>query len=322
MDELVNRVTQLQKLVDPAGMDIQIEAEQLRVSSPLGSVRLRLVRLYRPSSRDIEQASGPDALLVLTAPTRKALEAAAQTNYLVLPDGACRVVTSGVVLVLDISSPLAKASHSVKLMGRTGIVAETLLLGGARRWSVRDLAHTAQVSSTLAHRVLTRLEKEGLLRSEGSGPEKVRAVCNFRALAELWGQEEKKPQPVLRGFLYSASLEALAHQIATVYPDGAVGSVLAANLYQPTLTRVPPPLRVWVKSDFDPDALLALGLERAEEGVNVEFVASKEDPWRVHREQDSLAKVSPARAWLEIAEMSGRVQELADALLLKLEEQR
>ncbi len=129
MDELVNRVTQLQKLVVPAGMDILIEAEHLRISSPLGSARLRLVRLYRPSAQDIEQFGKPDVLLVVTYPTRKALEAAAQTNYLVLPDGACRVVTSGVVMVLDISSPLAKVSHSVKLTGRTGIVAETLLLG-------------------------------------------------------------------------------------------------------------------------------------------------------------------------------------------------
>ena len=322
MDELVNRVTQLRKLVAPAGIDIQIEAEHVRFSSPLGSARLRLVRLYRPSTQDIEQSRRPDVLLVVTAPTRKALEAAAPANYLVLPDGACRVVTSGIVIVLDIPSTLAKVSHSVKLTGRTGIIVETLLLGGARRWSVRDLAHASQVSPTLAHRVLTRLEKEGLLLSEGNGPEKVRAVDNLRALAELWEHEERRPQTVLRGFLYGASLESLAHQIAEVYPEGAVGGVLAANLYKPTLTRVPPPLRVWVKNDFDPAPLLALGLERTEEGVNVEFVASKGNPWRVHREQEGLAKISPTRAWLEIAEMGGRVQELADALLLKLEEQR
>ena len=190
----------------------------MRFSSPLGVASLRLVQLYRPSSRDIELSRRPDVLLVLTAPTRKALEAAAQANFLVLPDGACRVVTSGIVLALDSPATTPKVSHAVKFTGRTGIVVETLLLGGARRWSVRNLAHASQVSPTLAHRVLIRLENEGLLLSEGNGPEKIRAVCNLRALAELWAQEEKKPQIVLRGFLYSASLESLARQIATVYP--------------------------------------------------------------------------------------------------------
>ena len=85
---------------------------------------------------------------------------------------------------------------------------------------------------------------------------------------------------------------------------------------------MPPPLRIWVKSDFDPDSLLALGLEPTGEGANVEFVASKENAWRVHREQESLAKVSPAHAWLEISHIGGRVQELAEALLLQLEERR
>jgi hypothetical protein len=322
MEDLVNRLAQLRKLTAPAGIEIQEDGERLCFRSPLGSTCLRLVRLYRPSSRDIERASAPGDLLVITAPTGKALDTAKQTNYLVLPDGACRIVTDGIVLILETPSPLAKASHQVRLTGRTGVVVETLLLSKARQWSVRELASQAHVSPTLAHRVLTRLEKEGLLLTAGSGPEKVRTVHNFQALAELWSQEERKPQPRLRGFLYGSSLDVVARQVLTAYPEGAIGATLAANLYKPTLTRVPPPLRIWVKEDFDPEPLLALGLERTNEGANIEFVASRDDPWCVHRNSEGLPKVSKARAWLEISEVSGRTQELANALFSEWEEQQ
>ncbi len=324
MDDFVNRVTQLQRQVSPAGMTIQadIETKHLCVHSPLGSTCLRLVQLYRPSSSDIQQAATEDVLLVLTAPSRKALEAAATTNYLVLPNGATRIVANGIVLVLDAPAQAAKVSHQVKLTGRTGIVAETLLLHGTRRWSVRELAHQSQISPALAHRVLTRLEQEGLLLTEGSGPDKVRAVRDLRTLAELWSHEEKTPQTVLRGFLYGSSPEAVAQQVLAASPDGAIGTTLAANLYKPTLTRVPLPLRVWVKSDFDPTPLFTLGLEKTDEGANIEFVRSKDDPWCVHRSEEGLPKVSKARAWMEIAEMGGRTQELAEGLLKELEEQR
>jgi hypothetical protein len=322
MDDLVNKVAQLQKLIAPSGIEIHADKEEsnLCFRSPLGATSLRLVRLYRPSSRDIEQASASDVLLLVTAPTQKALEAAEQTNYLVLPDGACRIVANGIVLILEVPSPLVKPSHQVKLNGRTGIVAETLLLGGSRQWSVQDLAYASRVSPALAYRVLNRLEQEGLLLAHGSGPEKVRTVKNLRALAELWSREERKPQTVLRGFLYASSLEELARKVLAVYPDGAIGGTLAANLYKPTLTRVLPPLRIWVKGDFNPDPLFSMGLERTNEGANLEFVARKDDPWRVHRDSEEIPRVSKARAWLEISESTGRTQELAEALLLELEE--
>lgn len=323
MDDFVNRLTQIRRLADPAGIEIEQEGENLCVRSPLGSARLRLVFLYRPSSRMIEQASAPDNLLVITAPTHKALEAASQTNYLVLPDGACRIVTKGIVLILESPSPRVKASHQVKLTGLTGIVAETLLLGGAKQWSVRELAFNAHVSPALAHRVVMRLEREGLLLPSGSGRGKTRVVRDFQALAELWSQEEKKPDFVRRGFLYGSSPEAIARQVLAVYPEGAVGGTLAANLYEPTLTKVPPPLRIWVKGDFDLASVNALGFEWTNEGANIEFVASKDDPWHVHGEDlKDLPTVSKARAWLEISGASGRTQELANALFSELEKQR
>lgn len=309
----------LQNLLAPAQIDVRLEEDRLLLVGPLGCTRLRPVTLYRPAARDVQRESAPDVLLVLTLPTRKALEAAATSNYLVMPAGACRIFAPGIALALGAEMTPERPARQVRLTGKTGVVAETLLLGGKHAWSVRELALASCVSPGLAHRVLARLEHEGLAQSAGTGPEKVRTVSSLRALAELWSQEEHKPPPLLRGFLYSPSLETLARQITELYPKAALGGTLAANLYTPVLTRVPPPLRVWVPGDFNPAALQSLGFERTAEGVNLEFVQSKEDVWRVHRRSDGLPRVSKARAWREIAEVGGRTQELADALLAELE---
>ena len=317
MTELVNIVPKIQKEIQKAGVTLTLDGERLLVTGPAGSHCLRLVRLYRPASADVEQAAAPDALLVISAATRKAARAAAPFNHILVPEGGYRLVLPGIALRREVNV-LPEIARQVRLMGRTGVLAESLLLGGTRAWSVQDLATDAHASTTLAHRVLTRLEGEGLLLAKGSGPSKRRQVANLKALAELWSQEEKSPTVALRGYLYASSTEALAKRVLGLYPGAAVGGTLAANLYKPTLTKVAPPLRVWVPSDFDPDPLKEVGFQQAEEGANIEFLQLKEDPWSVHRNCEGIARVSQWRAWLEIAAIEGRTKELADALLMDL----
>ena len=262
-------------------------------------------------------------MLVLTTTDRYALKAAKERNYLVLPTGAYRIVAEGMLLVLEASAHLAKAARPVKLTGEAGIVVETLLLGGFRRgWSVQELARAAKVSAPLTHRVLSRLEEEGFLLGEGKEAEKVRSVRAFRSLAERWCQEERTPKTVWRGFGEGASPEAVAQQVLKAHPSGAVGGLLAAHLYRPTLTHVPPPLRFWVSGDFNLASLKTRGLERRESGGNIELVTCPDNSWRAHRNSEGIPKVSKARAWREVANLGRDAWELADALLHDLEQER
>ena len=256
---------------------------------------------------------------MLTAPSQKAVRAAEKTNHVVIPGDSYRIVAPGVALIRETHEPIVEVSRQVRLMGRTGVLAESLLLGGGREWSIRELAADAGVTPALAHRAVTRLEREALLARHGEGPRTRRVVTNPRALAELWSQEEKIPAPFLRGFLYDSSMEDLARKVLGVCPEGAVGGALAANLYRPVLTRIAPPVRLWVPDDFAPAALEAIGFQSTASGANIEFVQSKENPWRVHRNSDGLPRISKWRAWLEVANAEGRTQELAEALLSDLE---
>lgn len=319
MDDLVNTLSSLQKKIQASGVSIWLEGDRAYLAGPGGSSCLRIVRLYRPSSEDIKRAAAPDVLLVLTAATWKAAKAAAEYNHILVPGIGYRIVAPGIALIRDATLVQMEASRQVRLSGRTGVVAESLLLGGKKEWSVRELAASADVSPALAHRVVTRLEGEGLLTSYGQGARTTRGLSNFRALAELWSQEEKIPKPVLRGYLYGGSIETLARKVLEVCPDGAIGGTLAANLYRPVLTRVTPPIRIWVPDNFSLESLLAIGFQQTDEGANLALTQAKEDPWRVHRYFDGLPRVSKWRAWLEVANTEGRTQELAEALLSDLE---
>jgi hypothetical protein len=319
MDDLVNSIARIQHEIEGAGIMLRLENDRLRLTGPAGSTCLRIVRLYRPSSDDVKREAAPDALLALTAPTGKAVQAAARYNHIVIPGDNYRIVTPGIALIRVVPVPPTEASRQVRLTGRTGVIAESLLLGGRREWSIRDLAADAKVTPALAHRAVVRLEREGLLIHRGSGPTMIRMLSNPRALAELWSQEETMPQPFFRGFLYAPSMEALAQKILEVCPEGAGGGVLAANLYRPVLTRVPPPVRIWVPGDFMPQTLETIGFQPADSGANIELYQTKGDPWRVHRQQDGLPRVSRWRAWREIANAEGRTQELAEAMLSDLE---
>ena len=324
-DDFVNRITQLSRQVSPAGIQIRTDLKNAEVSfqSPFVSVSFPLVHLYRPSSHDIERAGGKKVLLVLTTPDRYALKAAAEMNYLVLPSGPYRIVAEGILLVLEASTHLTKASRPVRLTGEAGLIVETLLLGGSRRsWSVQELARAAKASATLTHQVLSRLEEEGFLMTEGSGQEEVRSVRDFRSLAERWRQEERKPKTVWRGFLEGSSPEAIAHQVLKAHPYGAVGGLLAAHLYKPISTPLPPPLRLWVSCDFNPASLKIPDLKRMETGGNIEMVTCLDNSWRVHRNSEGIPKVSKARAWREVADLGRDAWELADALLHDLEQAR
>ena len=324
VNDITDLLQTLRREAQGAGIDMEWTKDCLRLTGCVKNRTFQLVRLNRPSSGDVEREAAPDNLLVLTNATPKALQAAKPFNHIAAPQKQYRLVAPGVVLIHEgarTEEGLPKPSRQVRLRGRTGVVAETLLLNAGKKWSLQELSKVAQVSPALVHRVLTRLEGEGMIASVGKGPARLRLVSNPQALAELWCEEEAPPAPVLRGFLYAASLDLLSKQLLALYPQGALGGTLAANRYKPVLTRVMPPLRLWVGNDFDADILAGTGWGETREGANVELVRVKDDPWRVHRcTQEDIPMVSPWRAWLEIAGIKGRTEELASALFTDLSE--
>lgn len=316
--DVVDKAVEMQRLVAGSGVELRLHDGRLDIEAPSkrGATSLRLVRLLHPSSQQVKDAAAPDAVLVLVSPSVKAAQAALPFNHIVLPEGGFRLIAPGVALVREALPPVPGVHRQTRLRGQTGTVAETLLLGGARAWTVEELASASGVSKSLAHRVLQRLQDAQVLTARGEGPRKKRELPgqNLAALAELWAQEEAPSSLVLRGYIYGSSPEAVAGRALQLCPGGALGGVGAANFYAPTLTRVPFPVRVWVPQAFRLGRLREAGLEETGEGANIEILQSKGDPWRRHRSEDALPKVSAWRAWMEISQATGRTGELAHAL--------
>ena len=164
-----------------------------------------------------------------------------------------------------------------RLAGKAGLVAQALLLDRDRAWRVGDLADVADVSDGLAHRVLARLEKSGVVAAEGRGPAKTRRVVSPAALLDLWAEEDGEPKS-RRTAAYmlgrpGGDLGALASErLNSAGIAYAATGVAAAALFAPALTSVPV-TQIRVAASASPAAVIkALDARPAEEGFNLVLV--------------------------------------------------
>jgi hypothetical protein len=135
------------------------------------------------------------------------------------------------------------ATSPTRLRGKAGIAALALLLNPDRTWKVQDLAAEADVATGLAHRVLTRLEADGVVQSEGVAKNRVRRVTDPTALLDLWTEENIQKEARVLGYALAQTPQQLvralggrlqAADIAYAYTGPSAGALVA-----PFITAVP-----------------------------------------------------------------------------------
>jgi hypothetical protein len=212
------------------------------------------------------------------------------------------------------------ASAPARLMGKAGVAAQALLLGADREWHVQDLAEDAHISVGLAHRVLTRLEAEGLVAAEGAGPKRVRRVTDPTALLDLWA-EENRDRGVRRVRAYRLAREprelvdAASTGLDAAGVEHAVTGAAAAARMAPFVTAVPV-AEIWVSSITSADDLAAAtGAEAAETGHNLVFAQTNGDePLAFRREVEGIWTVNPLRLFYDLRNDPRRGREQAETL--------
>lgn len=206
-----------------------------------------------------------------------------------------------------------------RLRGKAGIIAQALLLHPERTWQVGELTTETQVSAGLAHRVLTRLEREKIIAAEGAGPKRVRRVTNPTALLDLWAEENVDRPARTPAYLLAQTPHQLSqdlgggldrHQIDYALTGAAAGSLVA-----PFVTAVPV-IEVWVQATAAAEQLCdAVGAEPVAEGQNVVFLQAKDDAQLTFREQvNGLWTVNRFRLYAELRHDPRRGREQADHL--------
>lgn len=213
------------------------------------------------------------------------------------------------------SQPAFGAKRTV-LKGKAGVAAQALLLDSERLWQVQDLAAVADISTGLAHRVLARLETDEIVRTEGSGPSRVRRVVNPSALLDLWAEETAERTTRTTAFLLAQTPKQLMGKVAFGLARAGIQHALTgaagASLVAPFITAIPV-VEVWVTAMASPDEFCAaVEAEPVGEGPNVVFLQAKDDTPLAFREQtNSMFVVNRFRLYADLRRDPRRGQEQA-----------
>lgn len=216
--------------------------------------------------------------------------------------------------------PARTTTQGITLSGRAGAAAQALLREPARLWTVNDLAHHANVSVGLVHRLFIRLETEGLLQADGSGPRKTRRATNPSALLDLWAEEMRdRDVRQLRAYRLARDARALAATVSKALTDEninhAVTGAAAAARLAPFVTAVPI-TEVWVPelSDLQRVASAARAPEVVE-GHNLIFRSARDDIPLAFRKRDKNVWIADAfRVYLDLRADPRRGREQAARL--------
>ena len=212
-----------------------------------------------------------------------------------------------------------RAPAPSRLSGKSGLVAQALLLDPERAWRIKDLTEKTAVSSGLAHRVLARLEVEGIVSTSGAGPHRTRTVTDPAALLDLWAEENIDKPVRTRGYV----LAQTPRQLITDLGEGLGGAgvayaltgVAAASIVAPFVTSIAV-TEVWVAEATDPREFFDhTSVISVTDGHNVTFLQARADtPLAFRQQSGGLWIVNRFRLYADLRRDKRRGIEQADHL--------
>lgn len=205
--------------------------------------------------------------------------------------GNMQLELPGLLLRLAGSGRPLTPKPPTRLSGKSSLVAQAMLLEPERAWHVGDLVERTKVSAGLVHRVLSRLEEEGVVGSTGTGPSRTRSVADPTALLDLWTEEHRDQPRRTRAYLLAPSAGGLVALLAPALEgtriDYALTGAAAASALAPFVTAVPV-TEVWISSTASiEDVFDSTDATPVSEGPNVVFLQAKDDGPLAFREQRS-----------------------------------
>ena len=206
--------------------------------------------------------------------------------------------TAGAVI-----APAADVPASPRLAGKAGLIAQALILEPERAWTLDAMAERAGVSTALAHRVFSRLERATVLAAHGRGPRKTRRVASPAALLDLWAEEaaeSKERRAAAYALLRGDGTRELSSRLAKHDLAHAVTGVAAAVRRVAFLTSVLV-TEIRVEAARMPDEVAAAADARlVEEGANLVLVQGPDDAeLRYRREVDGVWLAAETRVYLD-----------------------
>lgn len=224
--------------------------------------------------------------------------------------GAAHVDLPG--FYLHVAGHLSRRKTQVQAPAGLGVTAvrtiQTLLTDPARQWSVAALAEAAACSTGEAHKVLTRLQAEGLVIAQGRARTLRRSVADPGGLLD-WLSTVPSARRIRErqlAFLYATDPQALATTISAHAVQAelryAFTGTAAAHIYGATVTTAVPvtTLRIDPKTPLA-DAAIGLRAEPVDSGHNLVLVRDLGEVGIHGRQFNGPAPLAPpVRIWLDI----------------------
>jgi len=295
--ELVRRVPGLE--------DAAVEDDLVRLADSGPAVRVRFRQRVRTPEAwsvirgeeelaDTLSSPRPSLLLVAEDSTEEARRVlGAHGIGIVDARGHVQIRFPGLVVHVERRGGDGKRAGGVsgrRVAGRAAVAVQALLLEPDREWTVAELARAADVSTTLAHYVLARLERDGIVQGRGGGPRKVRVLSNPSALLDLWAEEARdRGVHGLACYRFAAAPRALIEDVSGVLADAdvayAVTGAAAADLLAPFLSAVPV-LSLWVGARHQLGEVAGLlDAEPVQRGANLVLRQARDDSPLAFKEQ-------------------------------------
>lgn len=263
-------------------------------------------------------------LLVVAGDTTAQARQILQDHGVAVVDGLgnAHIALPGLLLHVEGRRPRrlpATSGPPMRLSGKAAVAAQALLLNTNRPWQVHDLAQEARISVGLAHRVLARLEKEGILAAEGRGPNRMRRVTNPTALLDLYAEEDVAAPIQTQAFLLAQTpsklIDRLAANLGQAGIEYALTGAAAASVVAPFVTAIPV-VKVWVAARVAAEELdKGSQAKPVTSGANVVFFQRKGDPALVLREKNNkLWLVNRFQLYADLLREPQRGREQADHL--------
>ncbi len=267
--------------------------------------------------------AGTPLLLVADETTAQAREILQEHGIGVIDGrGNAHIELPGLLLHVE-GGPRRRAAKGgtppTRLRGKAGVAAQALLLHPERMWGVNELADEAKISAGLAHRVLARLEQEGIVVSEGSGPNRTRHLENPSAMLDLWAEEDEERAVRMPAYVLARTPEQLLKQLGARLAEGhieyAITGAGAASVVAPLVTAVPV-VEVWTSAHASEDELLeATRGEHVNDGENVVFLQPRDDaPLAFREKRDGVWVANRFRLYADLRRDPRRGREQADHL--------
>ncbi len=237
--------------------------------------------------------------------------------------GHLHLVMPGLLVHVEVSGLRTGATAPA---GRTRLsdaaerVVHALLLDPRQAWRVRDLTRRARVSVGLSHRVVTRLETEGIVSGEGDGTTRRRRVDDVAGLLDAWIDEtDNRGVEVVTAFRPAASPHELVRAMASAFDAAAipyaVTGAAAAAIMAPGVGPVAT-VDAWI--DWGTPlaaALSAIGAKTVGHGVNITLAHIRGDgPLAFAGKRSGVVCVDPVRLYADLVRAAGPGHPLATSL--------